>query len=163
MTGKLEPMFPPRPGTRSPRTILLGFTAALCWWIGIAGSINSAGGALYLLIPALATVATLLALRRPGRPRAKHIKTPPPRKHRSAPAGTLAVVVVLGGFSALLSWWIAIVALLVSGGGSRAFVVFLLVPIAATTGTFLAARRAGWAGRDIRPTLGLQPPGGTTP
>lgn len=159
MNGNLEPLFPPRPGTRSTRRILLGFTAALCWWIGIAGSINSTGGALYLLIPVSATLATLFAVRRPGHPRAKHVKTPPTRKRRRAPAGTQTVVLILGGFTALLSWWIAIVALLISGGGIQAFLVFLFVPIAATAGTILAARRPGWTGSEVRRALGMQHPG----
>lgn len=159
MSGNLEPMFPLGPATRSTRGILLAFTAALCWWIGIAGSINSAGGALYLGIPVLATIATLLAIRRPGNPRAKHVKARPIRKHRVAPAGTRPVAIILCGFTALLSWWIGIVALLVIGGRAQAFLAFLIVPVVATIGTFLAVRPTKWAGPDVRRAIGLRPPG----
>ncbi|WP_434374215.1 hypothetical protein [Paenarthrobacter sp. FR1] len=109
----------------------------------------------------LATTVTLLAMRRGGRPRARHVKSLPARKHRSAPAGTYAVVVVLCGFTALLSWWIGIVALFVSGAGVQAFLAFLVVPVVTTAGTILAARRAGWTGGDVVRTVGLRNPRST--
>ena len=53
-------------------TLTIGFTAILCWWVAIVGIANtrSAGSAIFLLVPALATAATLVALHRASRSRA---------------------------------------------------------------------------------------------
>lgn len=41
--------------------VLCGFTTALLWWIGIVGVVNSGGGAqVFLTLPVLATIGTLL-------------------------------------------------------------------------------------------------------
>ena len=60
---------------RSSMVILCGFAAALCWWIGMAGVINSGGGAFFLAIPLLATIGTLFAARYRGRPTGRASRT----------------------------------------------------------------------------------------
>ncbi|MFK0008178.1 hypothetical protein ACIQTZ_14095 [Paenarthrobacter sp. NPDC090520] len=150
MNENLEPLFRTGPSTRTVKGILWGFTAALCWWIGIAGTAYNAAGAPYLVIPALVTGVALIAMRRAGNTQTKHIKAPPIRRHSIASRRAGAIVAILCGFTALLSWWIAIVALLVGGGGAQAILVFLFVPVVCTAGTFFAAHSAGWLGRGVR-------------
>jgi hypothetical protein len=56
-----------RPAKRTSLVVLCGFTAALCWWIGIAGVANTGGGAqVFLAIPLLATIGTVLVARYQG-------------------------------------------------------------------------------------------------
>lgn len=53
-------------------TFPLGFTAVLCWWVAIIGITHtrSSGSMVFLLVPVLATAATLVALRSVSRTRA---------------------------------------------------------------------------------------------
>ncbi|MGB9033905.1 MAG: hypothetical protein WCC45_05220 [Paeniglutamicibacter sp.] len=61
-----------RRGLWETLTLTIGFTAILCWWVAIVGIVNtrSAGSAAFLLVPVLATAATLVALRQASRSRA---------------------------------------------------------------------------------------------
>lgn len=147
MNGNLEPLFRADPAPRPVKGILLGFTAALCWWIGIAGTANNSGGTPYLVVPALVTALAFVVVRRERNARGRYFKTPPIRRHRFALPRARAMIAILCGFTALLSWWIAIVAFVVSGGDIQAIMVFLFVPVASTIGTFFAARSAGWMGK----------------
>ncbi len=60
-----------RRGLWETLTLTIGFTAILCWWVAIVGIANtrSAGSAVFLLVPVLATAATLVALRQASRGR----------------------------------------------------------------------------------------------
>ncbi|MBD1592249.1 hypothetical protein HC744_09440 [Arthrobacter sp. S1_S22] len=50
-----------RPNRRTLLVLLAAFTTALLWWIGIVGVITTGGGALmFLTIPALATIGTIM-------------------------------------------------------------------------------------------------------
>ena len=65
-----------RPDLRKFVVVVGGFTAALCWWIGITGLVNTGGGgAVFLTVPVLATLGTVLAAR------ASH--PAPGRQHRA--------------------------------------------------------------------------------
>ncbi|MDQ0677405.1 ribosome-associated protein YbcJ (S4-like RNA binding protein) [Arthrobacter pascens] len=140
MSSNLETPIPTRPPTRTMLVVLTGFTAALCWWIGMVGVVNSGGGAqVFLTIPVLATIGTLLAARRRGRQKAKHVSQPPGHA-RGALSENRRSLVVLSGFTAALCWWIGIVGVVNSGGGAQ---VFLTIPVLATIGTLLAARYKG--------------------
>jgi hypothetical protein len=47
--------------------VLCGYTSALCWWIGVAGVANTGGGAqVFLTVPVLATIGTVLVARHEG-------------------------------------------------------------------------------------------------
>lgn len=48
-------------GLRDVLTLTIGFTTILCWWVAIIGIANtlSAGSAVFLVVPVLATIATL--------------------------------------------------------------------------------------------------------
>ena len=50
-------------------TLTMGVTAILCWWVAIVAIANtrSAGSAVFLLVPVLATAAPLIALRHVSR------------------------------------------------------------------------------------------------
>lgn len=51
----------PLSGARHSVVILWAFTAALLWWIGVVGFMNTGGGAqLFLTLPALASIGTLI-------------------------------------------------------------------------------------------------------
>ncbi|TDK28204.1 hypothetical protein E2F48_03730 [Arthrobacter crusticola] len=116
-----------------------GFTAALCWWIGLTGFVNSGGGAaVFFGIPVLLTLGTLLAARR-RRPRApKHLKKfrrrPVVIRLRRGPKGSLTII---GVFTAALCWWIAVVGFVNAGGGAG---VFFTIPFLLTLGTLWAAQ-----------------------
>lgn len=152
MSSNLEPLKSPRGDTRTTLIILSGFTAALFWWIGIAGVANTGGGAqVFLAIPVLATIGTVLLASRRGRQKAKHVNPArsPKAKYASQPqshqdGGTRPAKrtswVVLCGFTAALCWWIVIVGVANTGGGAQ---VFLAIPLLATIGTVLIARRQG--------------------
>lgn len=53
-------------------TLAIGFTAILFWWVAVLGIglTRSAGSAVFLLAPVLATIATLVSLRHASRSRA---------------------------------------------------------------------------------------------
>jgi len=116
-----------------------GFTAALCWWIGLTGFVNSGGGAaVFFGIPVLLTLGTFLAARR-RRPRApKHLKEsrhrPAVVRLRRGPKGSLTII---GVFTAALCWWIGVVGFVNAGGGAG---VFFTIPLLLTLGTLWAAR-----------------------
>ncbi|WAH99108.1 hypothetical protein [Arthrobacter sp. MMS18-M83] len=142
MSSNLEPLIPARPATRTALVILTGFTAALCWWIAIAGVANSAAGIIFLAIPVLATIATLRAARRRPPPhKAQHVNQLQRHRARGALSAHRRSAVVLCGFTAVLCWWIAIVAVVNIAAGT----VVLTVPVLATIGTVLAARYKGRA------------------
>jgi hypothetical protein len=152
VSSNLEPLTPPRGDTRPTLIILCGFTAALFWWIGIAGVANTGGGAqFFLTAPVLATIGTVLLASRRGRQKAKHVNQArsPKAKHASQPQshqdwGTRPAKrtswVVLCGFTAALCWWIGIAGVANTGGGAQ---VFLAIPVLATIGTVLVARHHG--------------------
>lgn len=146
MGSNLEPLIPSRGATRTTLIILCGFTAALCWWIGIAGVANTGGGAqLLLAIPVLATIATvLLAARRGPRQKAKHVNQPRSHKALGALSAKRRSLVVLCGYTSALCWWIGIAGVANTGGGAQ---VFLTVPVLATIGTVLVARHESQASR----------------
>jgi hypothetical protein len=144
VNNHLEPLFPSAP-TRSTCVVLFGFTAALCWWVAMVGVVNGAAGALFLGLPILATIGTVLAIRGRGRHGGKHVKSLR-HPHRRAPAWNRRTVVILGGFTAVLCWWLGVIAVIVSGGGAQAFLAFLTVPLLATMGTVLAATAGRTAG-----------------
>jgi hypothetical protein len=124
---------------RKSLVIIGGFTAALCWWIGIVGLANSGGGAgIFLTVPVLATIGTLLAARHRGRRAPRHSSELRSHTARSHPLpATRYSLVIIGAFTAVLCWWIGIVGLMNSGGGAA---LFLAVPVLATLGTLLVAR-----------------------
>jgi cellobiose-specific phosphotransferase system component IIC len=152
VSSNLEPLNPRRGDTRTALIILSGFTAALFWWIGIAGVANTGGGAqVFLTVPVLATIGTVLLASRRGRQKAKHVNPvrSPKATHASQPQsrqdrGTRPVkrtsLVVLCGFTAALFWWIGIAGIANTGGGAQ---VFLAIPLLATIGTVLVARHQG--------------------
>jgi hypothetical protein len=144
----LEPWTPSRGATRTTLIILCGFTAALCWWIGIAGVANTGGGAqLFLAIPVLATIGTvLLAARRGPRQKAKHVNQPHSHKALGALSVKRRSLVVLCGYTSALCWWIGVAGVANTGGGAQ---VFLTVPVLATIGTVLVARHEGQDFRKI--------------
>ncbi|CAA9241430.1 MAG: hypothetical protein AVDCRST_MAG83-1606 [uncultured Arthrobacter sp.] len=74
-----------RQDLRKSLLLLGGFTAALCWWIGLTGFINSGGGAaVFFGIPVLLTLGAFLASRR-RKPRApKHLQKPATGRPSSA-------------------------------------------------------------------------------
>ncbi|MHC6219478.1 hypothetical protein [Arthrobacter sp. MMS24-S77] len=145
MSSHLEPLISTRPATRTALVILCGFTAALCWWIGIAGVTNSGGGIVFLALPVLATIGTLWVARRPRQPHeAKHVKHSTSHKARSAPSVHRGSLVILCGFTAALCWWIALVGVANGAAGT----IVLAVPVLATIGTILAARHRGRRLRD---------------
>jgi hypothetical protein len=122
------------PDGRGIRALLCAFTTALLWWIGVVGVITTGGGALtFLIIPALATVGTIMVERRRRHP------SPAPtvqrrRRHRNAAlSGGYFPVVILWAFTTALLWWIGIVGVLNAGGAH----VFLTVPALATIGTLI--------------------------
>jgi spore maturation protein SpmA len=149
VSSNLEPLISPRGATRTPLVILCGFTAALCWWIGIAGVGSTGGGAqVFLAVPVLATIGAVLIAARQGRQKAKHVYQPQSRKAEHADQlpghkapGVLPAkrrsLTVLCGFTAALCWWIGIAGVGSTGGGAQ---VFLAVPVLATIGTVLVAR-----------------------
>jgi hypothetical protein len=121
-------------------TLLCGFTAILCWWIGIAGVVNSQGGAyLFLGVPALLTVGTFLLGRRRHQT-ARHRGQPRlTETHNRLPSPQRQTVVLLCGFAAVLCWWIGIVGVVNSQGGAY---LFLGVPALLTLGTLGVWRQA---------------------
>lgn len=126
---------------RTLLALLAAFTTAMLWWIGIVGTITTGGGgAIFLTVPALATIGTIMIGHRRGRP------WPIPtaqrqRRHRNAPPlpGASHSLVILCAFTAALLWWIGITGL-VSTGGSGAQ-PFLTVPTIASIGTLIIALR----------------------
>ncbi|MHA7263719.1 hypothetical protein ACX80W_11005 [Arthrobacter sp. TMN-37] len=132
-----------RQDLRKSLILIGGFTAALCWWIGLTGFVNSGGGAaVFFSVPVLLTLGTVLAARR-RRPRApKHLREPRRRpaviRLRQGPTGSLTII---GVFTAALCWWIGVVGFINAGGGAG---VFFTIPLLLTLGTL-------WAARDRRP------------
>ncbi|GAP61196.1 hypothetical protein AHiyo1_48680 [Arthrobacter sp. Hiyo1] len=142
MSTNLESLIPARPATRPTLVVLSGFTAALCWWIVLVGVVNSGAGAIFLVVPVLATIATFRAARRQSRHhKAQHVNQS--RRHRASRAQSAhrGSMVILYGFTAALCWWIGIAGVINSGGGA----FFLIIPVLATAGTLLAARYKGRA------------------
>lgn len=139
MSGNLESLIAAPRASRTTLVILFGFTAALFWWIGIAGVANAGGGAqIFLTVPILATIGTVLlaASGRRGQ-KAKHIDQAPSaktkhanqrqsHKARGALPATRRSWVVLSGFTAALCWWIGITGVASTGGGAQ---VFLAIPL----------------------------------
>ncbi|UKA71449.1 MULTISPECIES: hypothetical protein [unclassified Arthrobacter] len=135
-----ERVIAPGKTLRKTAAVLLGFTAALCWWIGIAGmAATGGGGQIFLPIPVLATVgAALIAAWRPGK---TNITAGLPRhKVSGGRASKPNAAVVLLGFTAALFWWVGITAVTTTGGGAQ---IFLVLPTVATLGTALAALYTG--------------------
>ena len=127
----------PQPGARQLLVLLTGFTAALCWWIGIVGLVNTGGGAyLFLGIPAVLTIGTLLLMRRDN-PKAKHRGLPDLQDTHNRLSPQRWTIVLLCGFSTALCWWIGIVGLVNTGGGAY---LFLGLPALLTLGTLIVWR-----------------------
>jgi hypothetical protein len=125
---------------RRSLVIMGGFTAALCWWVGILGVATSGGGAVpFLATPFLISVGTVVAARQGRRRRPRHLGAPhcPPDRTRSLPATRYSLAIITGS-TAALCWWVGIVAMASTGGGA---VLFLTVPALLTVGTLLVARR----------------------
>lgn len=148
MNDNPEPVFAPRKTLRKTAAVLLGFTAALCWWIGFAGMAAAGGGGqIFLTIPLLATVGTVLIAA--WRPSKTNVSRGLPRhKVSGGRASKPNSAVVLLGFTAGLCWWVGITAVATTGGGAQ---IFLVLPTLATLGTFLAALYA--RGRKTRKHL----------
>lgn len=128
-----------RPDQRGILTLLSAFTTALLWWIGIVGVITTGGGGLvFLTIPALATIGTILV----GSRRRHPARIPGAQRRRRNMteflAGAHYPVVILWAFTAALLWWIGIVAVTNTRGGAQ---LFLTVPALASIGTLIIARR----------------------
>ncbi|WP_146069214.1 hypothetical protein [Arthrobacter sp. ZGTC412] len=144
MSSNLEPLIPAPLDGRKIWVVILGFAAAMCWWLGIVGVIVSGGGGqalqVFLAVPVLVTVGTALAAHQRHRRRrgAKHVRQPHSHKMRRGLPAKGSSVVLLCGFTAALCWWIAIVAVATTGGGTQ---VFLAIPVLASVVTFLAARK----------------------
>jgi hypothetical protein len=133
-----DPVFV-RQDLRKSLIVVGGFTAALCWWIGLTGFVNSGGGAaVFFGIPVFLTLGTFLAARRRRRRAPKHLKKlrrrPVVIRLRRGPKGSLAII---GVFTAVLCWWIGVVGFVNAGGGAG---VFFTIPLLLTLGTFWAAR-----------------------
>lgn len=124
---------------RALLALLAAFTTALLWWIGIVGVITTGGGALiFLTIPALATIGTIIV----GRRRRHPLSIPAVQRWRRHRNVTLPVahypVVILWAFTSALLWWIGIVGVTTTRGGAQ---VFLTVPALASIGTLIIALR----------------------
>ncbi|MET3175954.1 UNVERIFIED_ORG: cellobiose-specific phosphotransferase system component IIC [Arthrobacter sp. UYCu721] len=128
------------PDRRTLHTLLAAFTTAMLWWIGIVGTITTGGGgAIFLTVPTLATIGTIMIGHRHGR----HWPIPTAqrqRRHRNAPLPAAPhSVVILCAFTTALLWWICITGLVNTGGtGAQPF---LTVPTIASLGTLIIALR----------------------
>ena len=126
--------------SRTLLALLAAFTAAMLWWIGIVGTITTGGGgAIFLTVPALATIGTIMIGHRHRRywpiPTAQR-----QRRHRNAPLpGAPYSVVILCAFTTALLWWIGITGLVNTGGSGAQ--PFLTVPTIASIGTLIIALR----------------------
>lgn len=137
VSSNFESLVPNRLVTRTTIVFLAGFTAALCWWIALAGVVKSAGGAIFLFVPAVATTATFLVASRQHRGhKAKHIDVSGRLKTASTFSGNRRFVILLCAFTAAMCWWIALTAVAYAGGAA----IFLTVPTLATFGTIVAWR-----------------------
>lgn len=125
---------------RTLLALLAAFATAMLWWIGIVGTITTGGGgAIFLTVPALATIGTITVGHRLG----SHWLIPTgqrQRRHRNAILpGAPYLVVTLCAFTTALLWWIGITGLVNSGGSGAQ--IFLTVPAIASTGTLIIALR----------------------
>lgn len=135
-----NPATPAEPDRRMLLALLAAFTTAMLWWIGIVGTITAGGGgAIFLTVPALATIGTIMTGHRRRHPwtipraqrQRRHRNTPVPGAHQS--------VVILCAFTTALLWWIGITGLVSTGGsGPQAF---LTVPAIASVGTLIITLR----------------------
>ncbi|KRE63970.1 hypothetical protein ASG92_03430 [Arthrobacter sp. Soil736] len=139
----------------------IGMTAV----INTGGLASASGLVVFLGAPILATAGTYLALRRrtgralegPGgsrrREARRHSVSGRHRQRPVRPAGRSAshtagmhpamrdFLVIIIGLVAVLCWWIGMTAYLNAGGLAHVeALVFLIVPVLATVGTYLAAR-----------------------
>lgn len=139
----------------------IGMTA----FINTGGLASTSGFVLFLGAPILATAGTYLALRHrtgralegPGgsrrREARRHSVSGRHRQRPVRPAGRPAshaagmhpamrdFLVIIIGLVAVLCWWIGMTAYLNAGGLTHVeALVFLIVPVLATIGTYLAAR-----------------------
>ncbi|SDL85413.1 hypothetical protein SAMN04487913_1168 [Arthrobacter sp. ok362] len=126
--------------SRTLLALLAAFTTALLWWIGIVGTITTGGGgAIFLTVPALATIGTIMI----GNRLRRHWLIPMgqrQRRHRNAPPpGAPYSVVILSAFTTALLWWIGITGLVNTGGSGAQ--PFLTVPTIASIGTLIIALR----------------------
>ena len=139
----------------------IGMTAV----INTGGLASASGLGVFLGVPVLATAGTYLALRRrtgrapegtaglrrredlrhsaPGRHGRRHVR---PARHAAGHAAgnhpaLRDFLVITTGLAAVLCWWIGMTAYLNAGGPAHVeALVFLIVPVLATVGTYLAAR-----------------------
>lgn len=129
-----------RPNRRTLLVLLAAFTTALLWWIGIVGVITTGGGALmFLTIPALATIGTIMI---GNRTRRRWPIQPLQRRHKHRNvtlSGAHHSVVPLAAFASALLWWIGIAGLISTGPNGAQ--VFLTVPALATAATLIIALR----------------------
>lgn len=139
----------------------IGMTAV----INTGGLASASGLVVFLGVPVLATAGTYLALRRrtgrapestaglrrhedrrhsaPGRHGRRHVRS---ARHAAGHAAgnhpaLRDALVIITGLAAVLCWWIGMTAYLNAGGPAHVeALVFLIVPVLATVGTYLAAR-----------------------
>lgn len=136
-------------------------------------AIGGAGFVMFLSVPILATLAIYRALRRRNglnpkgseSPRSHRINGPVSGRHRkridlevsgsqvhglrvlNRPA-TRDLLVIIAGLVSVLCWWIGMTAYMNAGGLAHIeALVFLIVPVLATAGTYLAARHTGSGSR----------------
>lgn len=143
MSGKPGRRALTRPSARSSFLVLAGFTAVLCWWVTVAGFINTGAGIVFLVLPVIPTVLTLVLARRGHRRKAKHVDPARGPGVASAISPYRSSLFLLAAFATALFWWIGIVGVVNSGGGAQ---VFLAVPTVATIGMVWAflVRRKNW-------------------
>jgi uncharacterized membrane protein len=135
MSGKPGRRALDRPSVRSSFLVLAGFTAVLCWWVAVVGFINTGAGTVFLVLPVIPTVLTLVLARRGSGRKAKHVGPPHGQAVASVISPYRSSMFVLAAFATALFWWIGIVGVVSSGGGAQ---VFLAVPTVATVGMVLA-------------------------
>jgi hypothetical protein len=121
MSGKPGRRALDRPSARSSFLVLAGFTAVLCWWVSVVGFISTGAGTVFLVLPVIPTVLTLVLARRGSGRKAKHVGP----AHGPAVASVISPyrssMFVLAAFAMALCWWIGIVGVVSSGGGAQVF------------------------------------------